>query len=64
MDNSTKVNWTPNNSIRDHRGKGGEIISQQYNWNQKENQMDSMENSKDNSLDNVKSKGKRNKGPR
>jgi hypothetical protein len=63
MDNPTRVHRTPNNSRRHHRGKGGEIISQQYNWNQEENHMDSMENSRDNSLDNVKSKGKRNKGP-
>jgi hypothetical protein len=38
-------------------------ISQQYNWNQEENKMDSMENSRDNSLDTVERTGKRNKGP-
>jgi hypothetical protein len=63
MDNSTRVNRAPNSSRKHCRGKGGEITSQQYNWNQEENQMDSMENSRDNSLDNVKSKGRKNKGP-
>jgi hypothetical protein len=26
MDNSTRVNWTPNNSKRHHGGKGGEYL--------------------------------------
>jgi len=31
MDNSTKVNWTPNNSRRRGRSKGGGNTSQQCN---------------------------------
>jgi hypothetical protein len=55
MDNSTRINSMSNNKRR-IGSKGGGIISQQHNWNQKKN--DTMENSRNNSIDNVKENGR------
>ncbi len=55
MDNSTRINSTPNNNIRRNNSKGGGNILQR-NWSWEE--MDTMENSKDNSTNNVRGKCK------
>lgn len=55
MDNSTRINSTPNNNKRRNNSKGGGNILQR---NLSREEMDTMENSKDNSTNNVRGKGK------